>query len=367
MEKISNPPDYIFLAIISILLVLGGLILVSVSASNSQQQFSSSFYYLNHLILFGFLPGILLAFLFFKINLNLLRKWSHILLLMTMVLLVMVFLPLVGINFRGASRWIKLGEITFQPSELLKPIFILYLASWFASRSQGQAEKDVSKTFLAFLVVIGILSILLICQPDISTLMITMFVATSMYFLNDAPLWHIFLIICIIFGGLIFLSKSAPYRLNRIKVFFNPELDPMGIGYQTKQALIATGSGGISGVGLGLSYQKFGSLPQSISDSIFSIFAEETGFIGSLILVLLYLALFWRGFKIGKEKKDKFAKLCAFGIIFWITIQAFINIGSMIGILPLTGIPLPFISYGGSALISELIGVGVLLNISKQI
>jgi len=162
------------------------------------------------------------------------------------------------------------------------------------------------------------------------------------------------------------LIKIAPYRFNRILVFLNPELDPMGIGYQIKHALIAIGSGGIFGSGLGLSLQKFGFLPHSISDSIFAIFAEETGFLGSLVLVLLYLVFFWRGLKIGKQTGDNFSKFCAFGTTFWITLQAFVNIGSMIGILPLTGIPLPFISYGGSALISELIGVGILFNISRQ-
>ncbi|MFQ6049469.1 MAG: FtsW/RodA/SpoVE family cell cycle protein, partial [Candidatus Paceibacterales bacterium] len=158
----------------------------------------------------------------------------------------------------------------------------------------------------------------------------------------------------------------APYRFARVSVFLNPETDPMGIGYHLKQALIAVGSGGVSGSGLGLSEQKFGFLPQSISDSIFAIFAEETGFIGSSILVLLFLIFFWRGFKIGKQRKDKFSQLAAFGITFWITLQAFVNISSMIGIFPLTGIPLSFISYGGSALISELVGVGILLNISKN-
>ena len=165
--------------------------------------------------------------------------------------------------------------------------------------------------------------------------------------------------------GFLLIIKIAPYRILRILVFLNPEIDPMGVGYQIKQALITIGSGKISGVGLGLSEQKFGFLPQSISDSIFAIFAEETGFLGSAILIILFLAFFWRGFKIASRQREKFPKFIAFGITFWITLQAFINIGAMIGLVPLTGIPLPFMSYGGSALISELIGLGILLNISK--
>ena len=160
--------------------------------------------------------------------------------------------------------------------------------------------------------------------------------------------------------------KIAPYRAARLLVFLNPETDPMGMGYQLKQALIAVGSGGIFGLGLGMSVQKFGFLPQSMADSIFAIFSEETGFIGSLILIFLFLIFFWRGFKIAKKSMDQFSKLAALGISCWIILQALINIGSMIGIIPLTGVPLPFLSYGGSALVTELIGVGILLNISKN-
>jgi len=373
MVKVSSQSDYIFLFVVVVLIILGGLILISVSSSISQEKFGSSFYYLNHQILYGFLPGLILAFFAFKIKLVILKKWAPILLLINLVFLGMVFLPMVGVSFKGAARWVDLGPISFQPSEFFKLSFILYLSSWLASRTPhqnkfgaGQAEKKFSQTFFAFLVVIGIAAIFLIFQPDISTLLVIILVATLMYFLARTPFWHSILITLIIIFGFLFLIKIAPYRFNRILVFLNPELDPMGIGYQIKQALIAIGSGGIFGSGLGLSLQKFGFLPHSISDSIFAIFAEETGFIGSFILVLLYLIFFWRGLKIGKQSPEKFSKFCAFGITFWITLQAFVNIGSMIGILPLTGIPLPFISYGGSALISELIGVGILLNISKR-
>jgi len=376
MVKVSSRHDYVFLFVVVALIILGGLILISVSSSISQEKFGSSFYYLNHQILYGFLPGLILAFFAFKINLLSLKKLVPLFLLINLIFLGMVFLPQVGVSFKGAARWIDLGPISFQPSEFLKLSFILYLSSWLASRTThqnkfdaGQAEKKFSQTFIAFLVVIGITGIFLIFQPDISTLLVIILVATLMYFLANTPFWHGILITLIIIFGFLVLVGIAPYRFNRILVFLNPELDPMGIGYQIKQALIAIGSGGILGSGLGLSLQKFGFLPipQSISDSIFAIFAEETGFIGSFILVLLYLVFFWRGLKIGEQSADKFSKFCAFGITFWITLQAFVNIGSMIGILPLTGIPLPFISYGGSALISELIGVGILLNISKQI
>lgn len=166
--------------------------------------------------------------------------------------------------------------------------------------------------------------------------------------------------------GFIFLMRTAPYRFNRLLVFLHPETDPMGIGFQIKQALIAVGSGGILGLGLGMSRQKFGFLPQPIGDAIFAVFTEETGFIGALILISLFLVFAWRGLKIVKNSADKFSGLLALGITSWIIIQAFVNIGSMIGILPLSGIPLPFISYGGSHILAEMIAIGLLLNISKN-
>jgi cell division protein FtsW len=377
----AKKPDYVLLGIVLALIVLGILILASVSASFSQERYGTTYYFLNHQVLFGLIPGFLLSFLVFKIKLNFLKKWAPILLLVNLIFLVMVFLPIVGSAPGGAARWVSLGPFSFQPSEFLKLSFILYLAAWLTSRTskEGRSQKallsshsyksemkGVQRTFIAFLLVVGIISLLLILQPDISTLGVVVVSATLMYFLANTPLWHSILIVLIGGGGLLALIKLAPYRFNRLLVFLNPELDPMGIGYQIKQALITVGSGGLFGLGLGMSQQRFSTfLPQSMSDSIFAIFAEETGFAGAAILILIFLLLLWRGFRIAKMKEDKFSQLTALGITIWLCLQGFINIGAMIGILPLTGIPLPFISYGGSALVAELTGAGILLNISK--
>jgi len=373
-----NPhrPDYILAGAIMILLILGILILSSVSATLSQEKFGTTFYFLNHQIFFGLIPGIILAFLFFKIKLGFLKKWSPLFLLINLGLVGMVFLPKIGSGAGGATRWISAGPISFQPSEFLKLTFILYLASWLTSKAKkaipSKRQKIFSEALIAFLIIIGLISLFLIFQPDISTLGIIVLVAALMYFLARTPLWHSILIFLVASGGLLALIKVAPYRANRLSVFLNPLLDPMGKGYQIKQALITVGSGGMSGLGLGMSLQKFGFLPQSMSDTIFAIFAEETGFIGCLILIFLFLIFFWRGFKTGRHPpttqiaQDKFSQLTALGITSWIVLQGFINIGAMIGILPLTGVPLPFISYGGSHLIVELIGIGILLNISKS-
>jgi len=367
-------PDYILIIVTAILIILGIIILASVSASLSQERFGTTYYFLNHQLLFGLIPGIFLAFLAFRIKLAFLKKWALILLLINLILLAMVFLPKVGAGAGGAARWLNLGPISFQPSEFLKLTFIFYLAAWLGSRTPqqqktgfGRTEKPFSPTLVAFSIVIGLISLLLIFQPDISTLALIVASALLIYFLAGTPLWHSLLIILAGLGGLFALIKLAPYRADRLLVFFQPETDPMGIGYQIKQALIAVGSGGIFGLGLGLGMfrQKLWLLPQSLSDSIFAIFAEEGGFIGSSILIFLFLIFLWRGFKIAKLREDKFSQLTALGLTVWICLQGFTNIGSMVGILPLTGIPLPFISYGGSALVAELIGVGILLNISK--
>lgn len=358
--------NFFILGIFCIFLILGMLILTSVSAPFSQEKFGNSFYYLKHQLFFGLIPGIIILLFFLKVELNSLKKYSFYLLLFNLILMLLVFVPNVGIKIRGGARWIGFGPFSFQPSEFLKLTFIIYLAAWLSSQTKTNQKRNFTQTFFIFLILMSVISLLLISQPDMSTLVIIFITSLVMFFLAKTPVWQSVLI-ALIFLILFFpLVKFAPYRLSRILVFLNPELDPLGIGYQIKQSLIAIGSGKIFGLGLGLSKQKLGVLPQSFSDSIFAIFAEETGFLGCLFLIFLYLIFSWRGFKIGNESQDTFERILVFGISFWIFIQAFINIGAMIGILPLTGTPLPFISYGGSHLIAELGGVGVLLNISSK-
>jgi cell division protein FtsW len=362
MEKRSDP---LLLIIFISILILGLLVLESTSASISQEKFGESFYYLRHQIMFGLIPGLVLLLFFYKIDLNTLKKYSPLLLLITLILTATVFIPGIGIKIRGGTRWIGLGPLSFQPSEFLKLAFIIYLAAWLESQTKGK-HKNFTQTLVVFLIILCLTSLLLIAQPDVSTLGIVFATALVMFFLSKTPIWQTFLILVLAILIFVPLIKVAPYRFFRILTFLNPDFDPLGIGYQIKQALIAIGSGKIFGLGLGLSQQKFGVLPQSFSDTIFAIFAEETGFLGSSFLVLIYLLFFWKSFKIGRETKEEFKKLMVFGISFWICFQAFVNIGAMIRIFPLTGIPLPFLSYGGSHLISEMGAVGILLNVSKS-
>lgn len=364
--KEGSPSDYVLALVVGFLLLLGIVILVSVSFPLSQEKFNSPTFYLFHHLLVGMIPGLILGLLAFKIPLSRLKKWAPIFLLVSLFFMVLVFVPKIGMSLGGAARWINLGMVSFQPSELLKLTFILYLAAWFAARTERKKMVAASTTATAFFVVLGIVSLLLILQPDISTLGIIVVSSTLMYFSAGHSLKYVLMLVLIELGGLISLIKMSSYRFERLLVFLKPELDPMGMSYQIKQALITVGSGGILGIGLGMSLQKF-LLPQPMADSIFAVFSEETGFMGGLILIILFLIFAWRGYTIAKKSQDKFYKLTAVGISSWITLQAFVNIGAMVGILPLTGIPLPFISYGGTALVVELAGVGILLNISKNI
>ncbi len=362
--------DYILAIAVAILVILGILVLASVSATFSQEKFGRTTYYLFHQMICGLAIGIILGFVAFKIKLSTLKKWAWLFILINLIFMALVFIPRLGIIAGGAPRWMNLGFVSFQPSEFLKLTFIFYLSAWLANRTKKKSFKKTKKelkfTLIPFLVIIGIIAILLTKQSDVSTLGMIILIAALMYFSANTPLWHSVLIILISSAGFLVLVKIAPYRIMRLRVLLGSIKDPMGTGYQIEQSLIAIGSGGILGLGLGTSIQRFGFIPQTMSDSIFAIFAEETGFVGSLVLIFLFLVLLWRGFRISKRSPDKFSQLFAIGISSWICIQAFINIGAMIGILPLTGIPLPFISYGGSHMVAELIGIGILLNISKS-
>ena len=342
------------------LIIIGIVVLADVSAPLSQVKFGYPTHFLFHQLLFAFLPGVVLAFVFYKIPLKLIKKYASVLFLLSIVASVAVLIPSFGERAKGAMRWLSVGPFSFQPSEFLKLFFIIYLAYWFSKKDFGKL-----KNFSVFLLLLGIVSAILYFQRDLSTLAIILASSLTMYFLADAP-WRRVTFIVLLGVILVFaMIKFEPYRFNRLLVLFNPQMDPLGIGYQSKQALITIGSGGILGQGLGMGKQKFGFLPESISDSVFAILAEGTGFLGSTFVIVLLFVLFWRGFSIASHNKDKFIKLLAYGISIWFIFQALLNIGGMIHVMPLAGVPLPFISYGGSHIVAELIGLGLLLNASK--
>lgn len=364
-----------FLAVF--LVACGLFFLACLSSLDSLQKFGTTNYYLLHQLLYGLLPAVVLGFIAFRVPLNFIKKVSPVILLLNIVVLLFVFLPKIGLNFWGAQRWLSLGFVSFQPSEFLKITAILYLSAWISAKlydadvsgfkpNVKKGYHNAAYVLFPFIIFLSIISVILLFQPDLSTLGIIGLTLLAMYFSCRTPLWHTFLIITGAVSSLLLLIKFEPYRLDRWFIFLNPEQDPLGKGFQLRQSLISLGSGGIFGKGFGMSAQKFGFMPQAIGDSAFAILGEEFGLIGGLVLIGLFIYLFWLGIKIVKSSNDRFSKLTAMGITFWITLQALINLASVSGIFPLSGIPLPFFSYGGSHLTTELIGIGLLLNISKN-
>jgi cell division protein FtsW len=279
-------------------------------------------------------------------------------LLGTMALLLAVFVPGFGVRALGAHRWINFGIFILQPAELAKLSLILYLSAWFSAKEQGR--------FTAFLLLLGMIVGLVVLEPDLGTAIILMTTALAMYFLSGAPIVQLLGLLPVIAVGGLGLAVFEPYRFRRILTFLNPEQDPLGASYQIRQVLLGLGSGGWFGVGLGKSRQKYEYLPEANTDSILAIIGEETGFIGTLVVVLLFIFLLWRCFRIARRTHDSFGRLLALGIGSWVGIQALINIGSMVALLPLTGVPLPLISYGGSNLVITLGALGMVYNVSKE-
>jgi len=355
--KIKNFPNITIFATICILIIIGLLALATASVPLSMKVTNNANYYLFHQILWGLLPGLLLGFVAFKIPLHKLKKWSLPIFIVSYILMLLVFVPGLSKTEWGATRWISLGFASFQPAELLKLAMIIYLAAILNS------EKDRRK-FTAFAIIGVLVFVSLILQKDMGTLIVLFSIAFIMFFCSKTPIKQTLAISLSAIAGFVALILVAPYRIKRLATFLHPEADPLGTGYHINQVLISVGSGGLFGSGLGFSIQKFGFVPQSISDSIFSIFAEETGFAGCLLLIVLFVILFYSALSVARRINDEYLRLISIGIGSWIIVQAFVNIAAMINLIPLTGVPLPFISYGGSHLITELIGCGMLLNAS---
>jgi cell division protein FtsW len=371
IKEETKIPDYFLLITAVSLLVIGILILSSASAVLSQAKFHNSYYLLIHQITNGIIPGLILGFVAYMTGLEKIRKLAPFFLLATIILLALVFIPGIGFSAGGAQRWIKIGAFTLQPSEILKPVFVLYLSSWLVSKTEKVSKKishkkGFSETLLGFMAVVGLVGSFLVFQPDISTFGIIMLTALCMYFLSGTPLKHTALIVVLGAIGLLVLVVLEPYRFDRLLSWLSPEMDPMGNNFQPNQALITVGSGGIFGQGFGASSQMAAHLPELIGDSVFAPYALEMGFIGCAILIFLFSFFIWRGFRIAKRTDDKFARLAVSGITFWIALQSLINIASTSRVIPLSGVPLPFISYGGTAIMAELVAVGLMLNISKR-
>jgi len=360
----KNSSDKILMVDVLLLLIFGLIMISSVSVVISYNNFGYNYYYLTHQLLYGVVPGVLFMFVLKNIDYRNYKQYAHLFFFAAIFLLIIVFLPGFGFETKGASRWIVIGDFSFQPSEFTKLAFIIYFANWLSMKEKDL--KNLEKGFLPFILIIGIVALPLVLQPDIGTMIIIVMIAVSMFVLAGADIKHLPLLFMGAVLAIFSLIKIAPYRVDRLMVFMHPELDPKGIGYQINQALLALGSGGIFGLGYGHSRQKFNYLPEPMGDSIFAVIGEEMGLIGLMILIALFIIFAKRGLEIAKNAPDSFGKFVAAGITTWIAFQAIINIAAITSLAPLTGVPLPLISYGGSSLVVSLMGIGILLNISKH-
>lgn len=355
--------DRTMLLIIGLLLVIGFITLTSASFNVSEHRFGTPYYYVKKQILQGLGLGLILFWLGLKIPVDYYKKYAPYLLIGSLFLTVLVFIRGIGITSGGAARWIGVGPFSFQPSEVLKISFVMYLAAWLAARKKALARFD--EGFIPFLIITGVGSFFLILEPDIGTLGVITLTSLLLYAAGGGKRKHIFLAIVLGLIALGIFVFAEDYRRERLLAFFHPEVDPQDTSWHINQALIAIGSGGLFGQGVGLSRQKFQYLPEPASDAIFAVYAEEAGFLGTLFLLALFMAFLLRGMMIAARAKDYFSQLLGVGITLLVIVQVIINIAAISGLFLLTGIPLPFLSFGGTALAFLLFEMGVLLRISR--
>lgn len=358
----SRQPDIVLLFAILGLTVFGFVMVGSASTVQAEQLTGDPFFFLKHQLLYGGTVGLSLFLVGYFVPYTFWKRFALPVMGLSLLLLILVFIPGLQVASGGSARWIGLGPVTLQPSEITKLAFILYLAA-LLDRKRGDIH-DFQKSVVPFLLITAGISFLIILQPDIGTLFAISAIAGSMVFAAGFRLQHLALIGGLGLASFAILVSTASYRLSRIFTYLHPELDPQGIGYQVNQALLAVGSGGVFGLGFGRSRQKYLFLPEPASDSIFAIAAEELGFVRTIGFLFVYAIIAIRGYRVAAHAPDSFGKLLAVGITSWIVVQAFVNMGAILAIIPLTGIPLPFVSYGGSALAALLFAAGVLLNIS---
>ena len=350
---------HLWLTIIAALIVIGILFIYSSSSVFALEMYGSSGYFVKR-HLWGLGIGVIGLFIFRSISLHIIQIISPYFFFSTLLLSALTLTSRFGVHIHGSSRWLRLGSITFQPSELLKIAFVIYIA-YFLDKKEGQFSS-FSKSYLPFLCIISITCLVLLQQPDFGMSVTLATTAFMLYFIMHSTSKHLMITALALIPITIGLIITKPYRVKRILTFLNPWEDPRGAGFQIIQSLIALGSGSWFGTGISHSKQKFFYLPMQHTDFIFSIIAEETGFVGSTLLITLYMLFLYFGIRIAWYTKDTFHMLITLGFVLLTTLQAFINIAVATGLAPTKGIGLPFISYGNSSLIATLCMVGLIIN-----
>jgi len=355
--------DKVFLGIVAALVLVGAFLFFSASLGllvRNEVLFSSIVF---NQFVFGIGGGLILLILASRIPYQFLKKSSFYFFIISIILTLLVFVDGIGFEHGGAKRWILVFGHSFQPAEVLKLSFVIYFAAILSSL------KEKVQTFayglLPTLILLGIVGLILIKQPDTGTFMVIFITAIAMLIVSGGKWSHVGILGALSCAGLFILAQFKPYIMGRLLTFLDPTRDPLGAGYQLQQSLIAVGSGGVSGRGFGQSIQKFGQLPEPVGDSIFAVAAEEFGLIGALIIIALFIAFAVRGFHIARNAPNYFSGLLVAGLVILVISQSFVNIGSMLGVVPLVGVPLLFISHGGTALWFALIEAGIILQVSK--
>ena len=360
---VRRSPDYALLAVVTVLVILGLIAVYSSSYPLGYAQYGDSNFFIKRQAFAAVigLGGLLVAM---NIDYRHLTRLSPLLVLGAIAMLAAVLIPGVGLNQNGATRWIELGPLPpFQPSEFAKLAVLIYMAAWLAAK--GDIVRDFALGVLPFVSMVGLIAALVLLEPDLGTTVMIAAIAGTLFFVAGARISHVIALIGSAAAMAGVLVLVAGYRVERIFAFTSAEEDPSGIGFQTLQMLVALGEGGLGGLGLGVSRQKFFYVPGSHTDGVIAILGEELGFIGVTVVLALFALLLWRAFQIARRAPDQFGSLLAIGVIAWIGFQLVMNIGGVTRSIPLTGIPLPFLSYGGSALVATMTAVGVLLSVSR--
>ncbi len=360
----SRHTDLVFLAVLVLLLGTGTAMLFSSSYFRAENLFSDPFYFFRRQS-FWVVLGAVAAIIATRISLDLVQRWVPVLLFTTLGLMVLTFVPGIGVRFLGARRWVFLFGYSFQPSELVKLTLIVYLA-FILSRKQAQIDDPVN-ALLPPVIVVGLFVALIYLQNDFSSAVFVMVVSMAMFFIAGVPIRYFLSLGAMLAPLSVLMLLTREHRVLRVMAFLEPGRDPSGAGYQVLTSRAALVSGGLWGAGVGGSVRKLGRLPEAHSDFVFAVIAEELGFVGVFLVVALFGMLAWRGYRIAFRSRDRFHSFLAFGLTSSIFLQALLNMAVVSGMVPATGVPLPFFSSGGSSVFVTLVMCGLLLNVSRRI
>jgi cell division protein FtsW len=359
---VATPPDTVLFASVAALVAIGLVMVFSASSATAYADYGDVAYYVKRQFVW-LLVGLVAAFFAYRMDYQKLKKPAPYILLATAIGLLLVFVPHIGYGANGGRRWIGFSALSLQPSEFAKLAVVVYLAAMLATR--GERITSLAKGLFPLCVPVFLMAVMILKEPDMGTASLLVFVAFAMFFAAGARLSHLFLIAVVTVPFAALTVLASPYKRARVFAFLDPWKDPQNTGFHIVQSLLALGSGGIFGVGLGASRAKFFYLPEQYTDFIFSVLGEELGFIGALAVIALYVVFAYRAIKIAIAAPDRFGYFLAIGCAAIVAIQAFVNIGVVTSSWPVTGVPLPFISFGGSSLIVNLIAVALIANVGR--